>query len=107
MNEIRDYQKLNEKVLLIRDWQDIGKTLREIRYDKHMKISQFARFCDMSPAMVSNIENGLNYPNMQFFMKIAAKLGFTRIVIETIPDRIPEPEYLSKGYHDGSMYRRC
>ena len=55
--------------------QLLGKRIKELRKRKGMKHEQLAESVGLEPTLISNIENGYNYPSIQNLEKITKILN--------------------------------
>jgi transcriptional regulator with XRE-family HTH domain len=71
----------------------LGKRIRELRDQSDLSLREFARkLGDISPAHVSDIENGRRNPSDDLLRKMAQVLGVSFEELNKLDDRLPLEE---------------
>ncbi len=55
----------------------LGAEIKEQRENGRMKLREVAKKCSISPAALSDIENGINFPKEETFLQLISVLGFS------------------------------
>jgi transcriptional regulator with XRE-family HTH domain len=55
---------------------NIGKKIKDLRESKGYSVREFAKLCELSPSLVSQVERNVSSPSISSLVKMAAVLDF-------------------------------
>lgn len=82
----------------------LGDRIRELRDQQDLSLREFARkLGDISPAHISDIENGRRNPSEDLLQKMALVLGVPAEDLQRLDNRLPVEELRRAMRHDPAL----